>query len=73
MTEITLKLTDDLVRQYGELFIRKFFEKQMGYLSLFHSMDRIEEEIKASDLDYDKELEKVRETAWQEYRKDFFN
>lgn len=73
MTEITLKLTDEIVRQYGELFIKKFFEKQMEYFSLFQTMDRIEEEIKASDLDYNKELEKIRETAWQEYKKDFFN
>lgn len=73
MTEITLKLTDEIVRQYGELFIKKFFEKQMEYFSLFHTMDRIEEEIKAANLDYDKELEKIRETAWQEYKKDFFN
>lgn len=73
MTEITFKLTDEIVKQYGELFIRKLFEKQIGYLSLFHTMDRIEEGLKESKLDYDKELEKVREAAWKEYRKDFFN
>jgi hypothetical protein len=73
MTEITFKLTDDLVKQYGELFIKKFFEKQMEYLSQLHSLNKIEEQINAANLDYDKELEKVRETAWQEYKQDFFN
>ncbi|MDQ1350059.1 MAG: hypothetical protein QG657_360 [Acidobacteriota bacterium] len=73
MTEITFKLTDDLVKHYGELFIKKFFEKQMEYLSQLHSLNKIEEQINAANLDYDKELEKVRETAWQEYKQDFFN
>lgn len=73
MTEITFKLTDDLVKQYGEFFIKKFFEKQMEYLSQLHSLNKIEEQINAANLDYDKELEKVRETAWQEYKQDFFN
>lgn len=73
MTEITFKLKDDMVKDYGELFIKNFVEKQMEYLTLIRAMNKIEEEINASKMDYDKELETVREKAWEEYKKDFLN
>lgn len=71
MTEITFKLKDDMVKDYGELFIKNFVEKQMEYLALIQAMNKIEGEINASKMDYDKELETVREKAWKEYKKDF--
>lgn len=73
MTEITLKLKDDLVKDYGELFIKNFVEKQMEYLDLIQAMNKIEEQIMTSNMDYDKELEDVRKKAWQEYKKDFLH
>ncbi|MGE5344022.1 MAG: hypothetical protein ACM3SY_21325 [Candidatus Omnitrophota bacterium] len=73
MTEITLNLKDEIVKEYGEIFLKKYLEKQMEYLGLSHLMDKIEEQIKASDMDYDEELEKVRATAWKEYKKDFLS
>jgi hypothetical protein len=71
MTEITVKLKDEVVKDYGELFIKNFVEKQIEHLELFREMDKIEQHIKASHMDYEKELESVRENAWQEYKKDF--
>ena len=73
MTEITLKLRDEVIKDYGELFIKNFIEKQIEYLSLLRTMDKIEDHINASGMDYDKELESVRQKAWQEYKKDFIN
>ena len=73
MTEITLKLKDEIVKAYGEMFVKNFFEKQMEHLNLLQAMDKIEEEIKAADIDYKKELESVREDAWKEYKEDFAN
>lgn len=58
MTEITLKLKDEIIKEY---------------LSFLHTMGRVEEQIKASEMDYDKALEAVREEAWQESKKDFIN
>ena len=71
MTEITLKLEDDVIKDYGELYIKNFVEKQMEYLSLLRQMDKIEEQINLSKMDYDKELENIRQKAWQDYKKDF--
>jgi len=34
-------------------------------------MDKVEKEVKASDIDYEIELESMREETWQEYKKDF--
>lgn len=73
MTEITFKIKDDLVKDYGEIFIKSFVEKQMEYLKLIQAMNKIEEEINASKMDYDGELETIREKAWKEYKKDFLN
>ena len=71
MTEITLRLEDDVIKDYGELYIKNFVEKQMEYLSLLREMDKIEEQINISKMDYDKELENIRQKAWQDYKKDF--
>jgi hypothetical protein len=73
MTEITVKLNDELIKDYGTLFIQNFVEKQIEYLALLREMDKIEQQIKDSKMDYERELENVREKAWQEYKKDFFN
>jgi hypothetical protein len=70
MTEITLKLKDEIVKAYGEMFVKNFFEKQMEHLNLLQAMDKIEEEIKAADIDYEKELESIRKDAWKEYKED---
>jgi len=73
MTEITVKLKDELIKEYGKLFIQNFVEKQLEHLELFREMDEIEQEIKDSNMDYEKELENIREKAWQEYKKDYFD
>ena len=71
MTEITFKLEDDVIKDYGALYIKNFVEKQMEYLSLLRQMDKIEEQINLSKMDYDKELENIRQEAWQDYKEDF--
>jgi hypothetical protein len=73
MTEITVKLKDELIKEYGKLFIQNFVEQQLEHLELFREMDEIEQEIKDSNMDYEKELENIREKAWQEYKKDYFD
>jgi len=73
MTEITVKLKDELIKDYGMLFIKNFVEKQLEHLELFREMDEIEQQIKDSNMNYEKELENIREKAWQEYKKDFFD
>jgi len=75
MTEITFNLTDDMVKAYGIAFIKGFVEKQIQHLNALHAMDKIEKLVNPSDADadFDKELDSIRENAWQEYKKDFFN
>lgn len=73
MTEITVKLKDEMIKEYGKLFIKNFVEKQLEHLELFREMDEIEQQIKDSNMDYEKELENIKEKAWQEYKKDYFD
>jgi len=71
MTEITVKLEDEMVKDVGRLYIRNFIEKQMEYLCLIRQMDKVEEQIKISGIDYDQELENIRQKAWHEYKGNF--
>ncbi len=73
MTEIIFKLKDDLVREYGELYIKELLEKQLEFLSFRHTMDKIAQQIKESHMDYEKELETIRQKAWNEYKEDFIH
>lgn len=73
MTEITVKIEDEVIKNYGELFIKNFIEKQVEHLSLLRTMDNIETQVNASGMDYEKELEDVRQKAWDEYKKEFSN
>jgi len=73
MTEITVKIEDEVIKNYGELFIKNFIEKQVEHLSLLRTMDNIETQVNASGMDYEKELENVRQKAWEEYEKEFNN
>ncbi len=73
MTEITLNVKDEVIKEYGMLFIKDFFEKQLENLSLLRQMDRIKTHILSSNMDYEKELENVRQKAWDEYKEDFLS
>ena len=73
MTEITFKLKDDLLKDYGALYIRDFLEKQLEYLKLTRTMTKIEEHVRDSGIDYEKALEDIRAETWEEYKKDFLH
>lgn len=73
MTELTLKLKDEFIKRYGEHCLRQYLEKQIEYLNALQFMDDIEEQIKNSGIDYEAELDSIREEAWKEYKKDFLN
>ncbi|MCK4761444.1 MAG: hypothetical protein KAW12_04530 [Candidatus Aminicenantes bacterium] len=45
MTEITVKLKDELIKIYGELFIKNFIEKQVEQLNFNCAADKIEEQM----------------------------
>jgi hypothetical protein len=71
MTEITLSVKDEVIKEYGTLFIKDFFEKQLENLSLLRQMEKIKTHILSSNMDYEKELENIRQKAWDEYKGDF--
>jgi hypothetical protein len=73
MTEITLSVKDEVIKEYGTLFIKDFFEKQLENLNLLRQMDKIKKHILSSNMDYEKELENVRQKAWDEYKGDFLS
>lgn len=73
MTEITLSIKDEIIKEYGKVFIKEFFEKQLENLSLLRQMDNIKKHIVSSNLDYAKELENIRQKAWEEYKEDFLS
>jgi hypothetical protein len=73
MAEITLNVKDEVIKEYGKLFIKDFFEKQLENLSLLRQMDKIKTHILSANMDYETELENVRQKAWDEYKEDFLS
>jgi hypothetical protein len=73
MAEITLNVKDEIIKEYGKVFIKDFFEKQLENLSLIRQMDEIKTHILSSNMDYENELENIRQEAWEEYKKDFLS
>ena len=73
MTEITLNIKDEVIKEYGTLFIKDFFEKQLETLSLLRQMDKIKTQVLSSNMDYEKEIENIRQKAWEEYKEGFLS
>jgi len=73
MTEITLNVKDEVIKEYGTLFIKISLKKQLENLSLLRQMDKIKTHILSSNMDYEKELENIRQKAWMSNKGDFLS
>jgi len=72
--EITVKIKDSLITDLGVQHIKNFLQKQLQLYELQLSADKITGYIQQEEnVNWEEELEKVREDAWQEYKTKFFD
>ncbi len=71
MAVLKINVKDEDIKAFGEQYTKNFLKRQIRLLRLQRIMDRIEEKVIEKGIDYEAELERIREEAWQEYKEDF--
>lgn len=67
METISISLNDDLIKAFGIDAIRKFIEEELAYQKFRLLENRIQESMRNSSFSFEKEYEKAREQAYNEY------
>ena len=68
MSVIQLDIDDTLVRTIGLQAIQEFMESQLSLLRVQYLGDKITQAIQQSGFEHEKEVEKARLEAWEEYK-----
>ena len=71
MHSIQLNINDKLIQRIGMDAIKQRLERELEFLYYESVADGIENAIKTSGIDNEKELELARKNAWEEYKKEF--
>ncbi|RMB00062.1 hypothetical protein [Hydrogenothermus marinus] len=69
--KIIIRIPDEIVYKIGKRAIKEKIEKTLNFLELEELMKEISEDIRKvyTEEEYWKEVEKIRQEAWQEYKK----
>ncbi len=68
MATIRMEIDDGMAKSMGLPSIQKYLEKQLAILKLKYYTQKIGENLKDIDFDYNEALEQVRIEAWKEYK-----
>ena len=70
--KLTIEIPDEEVYELGRKTLQSKIEEYVQILKLEKVLEEVSMEIKEvfSEEDYWKEVEKIREEAWQEYKKE---
>lgn len=70
--KLTIEIPDEEVYELGRKTLQSKIEEYVEILKLEKVLEEVSMEIKEvfSEEDYWKEVEKIREEAWQEYKKE---
>ena len=72
--EIQLKVNDTLLADLGTLYVKQFLEKQLQLLELQLSANKVSKAMQdQKDVNWEKEFDKARKEAWNEYENKFLN
>ena len=69
MVTVSVKVQDELVKLYGIEAIRKLLEEELEYQRFRLLENRIQEAMSETGVDWEKEFEKSREEAFEEYQR----
>ncbi len=70
MGKIILEVKDEDIIQFGELKIREEMEQTLKLMKMKVLLKDISSAIDSLKVDYEREVEMIREETWQEYKKD---
>lgn len=70
MGKIILEVKDEDLLQLGKTRVREEVEQTLKWMKIKGLFKSISEELKGSEVNYESEIEKIKEEAWQEYKKE---
>ncbi len=72
--QISINVNDSLLSDFGVIYIQEFLQKQVELQELQLSANKITKYLQANkDVNWESELETVRQDAWDEYKHKFLN
>lgn len=70
--ELSIKVKDDLLQNFGIIYIQTYLQKQIQLLELQFLADKLSATLQEStDTDWEAEFEQARQEAWEEYKVKF--
>ena len=70
MSKIILEIKDEDLLQMGEVRIREEIEQTLKLMKMKGLLKNISEALSSLEIDYEKEVEMIKEDAWRKYKKD---
>ena len=70
MSKIILEIKDEDLLQLGEVRIREEIEQTLMLMKMKGLLKNISEALSSLEIDYEKEVEMIKEDAWRKYKKD---
>ncbi len=70
MSKIILEIKDADLLQLGEVRIREEIEQTLMLMKMKGLLKNISEALSSLEIDYEKEVEMIKEDTWRKYKKD---
>ena len=70
MSKIILEIKDADLLQLGEVRIREEIEQTLKLMKMKGLLKNISEALSSLEIDYEKEVEMIKEDTWRKYKKE---
>lgn len=70
MSKIILEIKDEDLLQLGEVRIREEIEQTLQLMKMKGLLKNISEALSSLEVDYEKEVEMIKEDTWRKYKKE---
>ncbi|MDO8140280.1 MAG: hypothetical protein Q6358_02170 [Candidatus Brocadiales bacterium] len=70
MGKIILEVKDEDLLRLGEVRIREEMEQTLKWMKMKGLLKSISESLGSLEIDYEKEVEMIKEDTWQKYKKE---
>lgn len=70
MSKIILEIKDEDLLQLGEVRIREEIEQTLKLMKMKGLLKNISEALSSLEIDYEKEVEMIKEDTWRKYKKE---